>query len=343
MATLDLAQLHSRLEKTPLDSIYLIIGEEAFMVDDAIDRIRGRVLSKELEDFNLDIFYGQAADLSQVRDTIETLPLMAEKRLVLIKEAQDIKDKDLESLFPIIDNPVSSTVLVLSTKKIDQRKKIYKKCEQNGCVVKLQRPYENQIPSWIQYLAKRNRTAMTPDAIQLLQQLVGTHLIDLDNEIKKLSQYVGDERTINIDDVLHVVSKVRIDSVFDFTNAIGNNDKIRALLSLSNLIENGQNAVGILTLVARHLRVLMAVQDGLKEGLAGARLGTKVGISQFFIRQYIEQSRGWTMRKLEKTYEMLLETDRALKSSPISSHIWLENFVIKTCSYNSNNSKNLDA
>lgn len=333
MSTVDLAQLHSRLERNIIDPVYLVMSDEAFMIDDAIERIRSKVLTKGLEDFNLDVFYGQSADLNHIRDTIETLPLMAERRLIILKEAQDIKDKDLELLLPMLENPVSTSVVILTTKKMDQRKKFYKKSEQAGCVVKLQKPYPNQVPNWIHYLAQRNRAQISADSVLLLQQLVGSNLTDLDNEIKKLVQYAGGSRTIEVDDVLHVVSKTRVDSVFDFTNAIGNLDKARALLSLANLLENGQSEIGILMLVARHLRILMSIQDGLKAGVSGNALTARVGVSNFFIRQYIEQSRSWTSDKLERTYRALMETDRALKSSPLSSHIWLENFVIKTCAH----------
>jgi DNA polymerase III subunit delta len=103
------------------------------------------------------------------------------------------------------------------------------------------------------------------------------------------------------------------------------------IFCLANLLDHGQNEVGVLALISRHIRILKTVSDGLGEGLSGQRLGAKAGVSTYFLRQYTEQARKWNDHKIDRAFRALLDTDRALKSSPVASHIWLENFIIQTC------------
>ena len=88
----------------------------------------------------------------------------------------------------------------------------------------------------------------------------------------------------------------------------------------------------MLALNTRHFRILGQLKEGQKDGLSGTRLSTKAGIPQFLLTQYLEQIRLWDAKKIEKTFNVLEDTDRALKSSGVPPHVWLENFVLKTCS-----------
>jgi DNA polymerase-3 subunit delta len=100
---------------------------------------------------------------------------------------------------------------------------------------------------------------------------------------------------------------------------------------LANLLDHGQNEVGVLALISRHVRILKLVADGLREGLSGPKLASRAGVSPYFLKSYVDQARAWSDRKIEHTFQALVDTDRALKSSPVASHIWLENFVVQTC------------
>ncbi|MCB0361689.1 MAG: DNA polymerase III subunit delta, partial [Bdellovibrionales bacterium] len=201
-----------------------------------------------------------------------------------------------------------------------------------GTLVELKRPYENQVSSWIDYMAFTHGIELNSGAAGLLQQLVGSNLSEISNEILKLAQYLGEEkRPIREEDVVHIVSRSRVENVFNLTHAIGNKDKAQALTCLANLLDNGQNELAALSLITRHVRILQRIQEGMREGLAGLKLSTKAGVPQYFLQEYIRQSQQWSSGRIHQALLALHETDRAIKSSPLSSHIWLENFIIQTC------------
>ncbi|HVK61002.1 MAG TPA: DNA polymerase III subunit delta [Bdellovibrionales bacterium] len=318
--------------------LYFLYGDETYLIDDALANLESVILGDGLRDFNLNSFYGSEADPAQVRDAVETLPMMAQVRVVIIKEAHELGEKDWEALSPLLDNPVPTTALICVGQKIDKRKKYIKRFIDAGCVVEFKRPYDNQIPDWVKSIAKKHGLQLSGGAVELMQQLVGSNLSDIDAEMKKIAQYLSispkasDKQKVSEDDVMKVVSHVKLDSVFELTDAIGTRDRARALTCLANLLDNGQNEVGILALVSRHVRILKLVNEGVREGLSGQRLSARAGVSPYFLKSYVGQARTWNDRKIEDTFQALLDTDRALKSSSVAPHIWLENFIVQTCS-----------
>ena len=328
----DLRKLQVSLEKNPPRPLYLLHGEETFLVDQAVLAIKTKTLAEGAADFNCDVVYAPETTPGQVRDIVETLPMMVERRLVIYRGVETVKDEAWEQLLPVIENPITSTVLVLVTPKIDKRKKITKRLADSGVLVDLKKPYENQIASWIEYIAYLEDLKISPEVVVAIQQIVGTNLSEIQNEIRKVKQYLGPQaKSAELADVLKVVSKARVESVFNLTDAIGRRDRAKALVCLANLLEHGQNEIGVVSLLYRQIRILSAIYDGKKAGLSGVRLAEKVGVPEFFLKQYLDQVRLWDGPKFIEAIKALHETDKALKSSPVSSHIWLENFVVQVC------------
>ena len=316
--------------------LYFLYGEEVFLLNEAVNDLMKAALGDGLGDFNLNLFYGQDATPEKIRDAVETLPMMAQRRVVILKEGQDLSDRDMEDLLPVILEPVQTTTFIIVSEKVDKRKKFFKEILKTGVVVEFRKPFEQQIPAWIKYIAQKHDLIVGDSEALILHQIVGSSLLSIDNEMRKLNQYLGPKTKVSArvstEDIHQVVSQTRVDSVFDLANAIGARDQAGALVCLANLLDHGQNEVGALMLITRHIRILGLVQQGLREGLSGPKLCAKAGVPQFFLKKYVEQSRHWPIDKIENTFQALVDTDRALKSSPISSHIWLENFVIRTCS-----------
>ncbi|MCB0407547.1 MAG: DNA polymerase III subunit delta [Bdellovibrionales bacterium] len=327
----DLRRLQIETDRNGAGRLYLLVGEESFLIDESLSVIKKSALQNGPSDFNSDTFYCPEDKAETVRDTVEMLPMMCPQRLVIYKDVQILKEKDWDQLMPVIDEPVETTCFVLVAPKLDKRKKFYKKVSQSGVIVELKRPFDNQIPMWIDYIVGKRGLKIESEARALVQQFVGNNLSEIQSEVGKVHVFLGDRTTITSEDILKVISRSKIESVFDLANAIGKNDRAQALTCLANLLEYGQNEVGALALISRHIRILSILREGKRAGLGGARLSAKAGIPNFFLSEYVNQTRMWTDKKIHKTIHALQETDKALKSSPISSHIWLENFIIKTC------------
>ena len=312
-------------------TISYLCGEEEFFVEEALAYVRGQILVEASMDFNYDLFYARDTEASKIFDVIETLPMMATRRLVIVRNAHELREQDWKVLMPALENPVDSTFLVFTGKKLDSRKTLTKNITHHLEVFDFQKPYERDVPRWIEYICKKLGYTIEPGAIQLCMQIIGPHLLELQNEIRKIGQYIGDKTEITAQDVMAVASKIKLQSVFDLAKAIGQKDRTLALMCLAKLLEEGQNEVGILAMVHRHIRLLRQTRLGEQKGFHGRDLASFAGVPPFFVNEYKAQAHMWSERKIEKTYKVLLDTDKALKSSPVSSHIWLENFILQAC------------
>lgn len=332
MPVWDLKKLQQTLDKKNPGSLFLVYGDEPFLVKEALSVLLDHESWGPARDFNHDVFYAPETSASDVRDTVEMLPMMSGKRLVAYKNVDDLKDKDWEALMPVLEEPVETTTLVLVANKIDKRKKYYKKIYDSGVIVELRTPFENQIPMWIEYIALRSGLKLDRDVDRLIMQFVGVNLREIENELLKLKSFISPRLVVSADDVLQVVSKTRVESIFDLANAIGRGDRVSALTYLAHLLDDGQNEVAALAMISRHVRILSVINEGIKAGETGPKLSARAGIPNFFLKEYLGQARSWSEKKISATLQALYETDRALKSSTVPGHIWLENFILRTCS-----------
>jgi DNA polymerase III subunit delta len=332
LASVDQNKFYKDLESGNVSPVYFIFGDEPFLIEQCVDRLKYALLDENSVDFNYSLFYAADADVQNIKDTVETLPVFAQRRLVILKNAQELKDSEWAELESLFKNPVDSTVFALFADKIDKRKKHYKFLLENAAAIEYKKPYDNEIPRWITMYAQQFELKMTQAAVHRLHRLVGNNLSEIFAQLGKIKVYLGDERSVDVAEVNAVVSNSREENVFDFTKAVGQKDRVRALEQIVNLLDQGQSEIGIVSLLARHMRILLTVRTGMDQGIGGSKLANLANVSPYFIDEYCAQAKGWPVRKLEDSLVLLGETDKALKSSPLSSHIWLENMVIKSCS-----------
>lgn len=337
MAIIDQNKFYKDLEAGNVSPVYFIFGDEPFLIDQCVNRFKYGLLDENSLDFNYSLFYAGDADIYNVKDVVETLPVFAQRRLVILKNSNELKDSEWAELESLFKNPVDSTVFILFADKIDKRKKHYKNIIETSKAIEFKKPYDNEIPRWINYYAAQFELRLTQAAVHRLHRLVGNNLSEIYAQLEKIKIYLNDgtqqgPSNVDAEHVNAVVSNSREENVFDFTKAVGQKDRVRALEQIVNLLDQGQSEIGIVNLLARHMRILLTVRTGLDQGIGGTKLANLANVSPYFIDDYSAQAKGWPVRKLEDSLVLLGETDKALKSSPLSSHIWLENLVLKSCS-----------
>ena len=308
--------------------LLLLYGEDLYLIQQSLKLIKKSLAAPGTEDFNYNQFHADNNSVA-VRDAVELLPMMNPLRLVVYHDVHKLKEKDWDVLQPILETPVETACFVLVARTIDQRKKIYKQIKKTGQLLELKRPYDDKIPKWINYIAQQRGLHLSPPAVEALHHLLGNNLSDIDGELEKLSQCHSNKKEITGKDVSQMVSRLRIDTVFDLAEAIGRKDQGGALVCLASLLEQGQSEVAIVGFILRHIRILAVIKDS--KNLRGPALGQKVGVPHFFLSKYLRQSQAWEESQIRSAVEILSETDRAIKSSPLPKHLFLENFVIKAC------------
>jgi DNA polymerase-3 subunit delta len=218
--------------------VYVLHGDEAYYIDEISDAIQEHALEEHERDFNQSIVYGKEADLLTLISDLRSYPLMSERRLLILKEAQDFKL--LEELNTYIENPLSSTVLVIchKYKAIDARKKLLKSAAKVGVIFKSDKVKEYQLVDWTLNMVKAKGFGITSKANMLLVESLGNDLSRIVNEINKLAIFIEPGTTIN---EVHIEENIGISkdyNIYELANAVAVKDYLKAMKIVNYFDQN---------------------------------------------------------------------------------------------------------
>ncbi|QXE89260.1 DNA polymerase III subunit delta [Geomonas subterranea] len=323
-------EFNKAVEKGELASLYLLFGDEPYLVERAVKKLLDRAVDPGFRDFNLDVFYGNECKGEEVFSAAQTLPMFADRRVVLVKKGGDLSAHAMEVLLPYLQDPSPGTCLILQAEKVDGRKKFYAELKKRGEAVEFKRPYENQLGPYVRDEVRAAGKKIEPAAAELLGYLVGNNLQELVSQIEKLCIYCGKKETVAVADVKAIVSDTKVESVFEFTDALGSKDLPRALKMLTALLQDGEVPLRMLGAVARHFRQLWQVRELLDKKVPQSELAKASGINPYFLNKVTAQARNYTVVELQRIFERMLELDLAFKSGGLEEPL-LERFVMDAC------------
>lgn len=238
---LTFSELMAKLKKKAFDPVYFLHGEESYFIDAICDHIEENILSESEKAFNFSLLYGKDSDSRMVVDTARKYPLMSEKQLIILKEAQDMKTlKDLQSY---VESPTPSTILVVAYKngKLNMTTTLGKILKEKAMVMESKPLYDNQIGPWIEdYLAGLNRK-INPDSAELIAANIGSDLQKIVNEIDKLLLNVSTESVISNTEIEKHIGISRDFNVFELQKALAKKDVLLANKIVSYFSESGKN------------------------------------------------------------------------------------------------------
>ena len=216
-------------KKNIFKPLYWLEGEEEFYIDMVMDYAEHNLLNEADAAFNLSVFYGKDANWPDVVNACCRYPMFAQRQVVLLKEAQQMKE--IDKLENYISNPLASTVLVVSYKgkSIDGRSKLAKLLKTQGEVLIAKKLYDNQLPVWAgEYIQSKGFT-ITPRALSLLIDHIGNDLSRIANELEKVSMNLSERKNITEDDIEKFVGISKEYNVFEFQQALSNKNLVKAI------------------------------------------------------------------------------------------------------------------
>src|SRR5689334_24680270 len=178
-------------KKGSFKPLYWLEGEEDYFIDKAVDYAEHHILNESEASFNLSVFYGKDAEWPNIINACRRYPMFAERQVVLLKEAQQMRD--IERLEAYIENPLASTIFVVSykEKKVDGRTRLAKLLKEKGVVLTTKKLYENQLPEWTEELVESKELSISQKALALLVDHIGNDLSRIENEIDKIAINLG--------------------------------------------------------------------------------------------------------------------------------------------------------
>ena len=258
-------QLHAALRQQLPAPVYLVVGEEDLLRDEAVATLKAALLG-EGGDFNFDVFYGDEAAGTDILTCALEVPVFAERRMVLVKGAEKISAREAEVLLPYLAAPVQATTVIFVSTKLDGRLKFSQALGRAAVTIDCSPLRDVQLGPWVSRDAQRLGLKLDEKAVGVLKETSGGSLYAVRRELEKLASYITTDRPATDADVYQLRGVEPGASVFDLTLAIAEVQRGRVLSILARNLEAGEAPLRILGSLAWQYRRIWKMKELLREG-----------------------------------------------------------------------------
>ncbi len=308
-------QLIADLKKGNYHCVYLLTGEENYAVDVLSDYFECHVIPEDFRDFDQTVLYGRDVTMADVVSAAKRFPMMSPYQLILVKEAQEIRN--WEPLTGYLSNPQKQTILVFCYrhKKLDKRTQVYKAIHSKGIVFEKSKLYDSQLPDWILGYVREKGYDISQKGAMLIAESLGNDLSKIANELSKIFISAPKGSTITEEVIEDNVGISKDYNIFELQNAIGKKDVLKCNKIIKHFASNPKEYPIQATLPVLYnffIKVMMYHQVEDKKTAASA-----MGVSPFFLKDYQQAASHYSLGKLASIITYLSEAD--LKSKGIGN------------------------
>ncbi len=319
------------------DQIYLVHGGDSFIVK---SKMKSIIAKYDVDDFNINIYDAEETNISNAINDASTIPFMADKKIVIIKNAYFLTNEKLKkeinqdtaALARYLSNPVKETVLIITAPylKIDERKAITKALKKQSEVIYCEAMKKVDLTSWIRRQLGKQGIRIDKAAMDEFLKRVENNTQVAVNEMKKLLLYAEDINIITIDIIKKIITKNIEDNVYEITNNILDNKRSEALEIYNDLIMHSEDPLRILGILVNKYREILQVKLLLKDGKDQAGVASYYRCSSGRAYYMVKNARSVRMETVKKHLLSLEELDYKIKSGQINKRIGIELFILGT-------------
>jgi DNA polymerase-3 subunit delta len=312
--------------------LYFLMGEEPYYIDKLAAYIEEKVLTEEEKGFNQTVLYGRDVTIDDIISTAKRYPMMAERQVVIVKEAQDLI-RTIDKLESYADNPMASTVLVFcyKYKTLDKRKKLTKLLAKNGVVYESKKLYENQVGEWIKRVLSGKKYSIEPKANAMLVEFLGTDLSKINNELEKLQIILPAGSTITPKHIEENIGFSKDFNVFELRKAIGERNQLKAYTIAENFAQNPKdNPIVVTTSLVFSFFIQLLKYHGLKDRNP-KNVAAVLSVNPFFLKEYDVALKNYPMKKVSQIVGALRDID--VKSKGVGANAMSQSDLLREMLY----------
>ena len=324
-------EIISSISNKDFHPVYFLMGEEAFYIDKISDYISDNVLESQEKEFNQSVLYGKEVDVAQIIAEAKQFPFGATHRVVIVKEAQNIKN--IDELESYLDNPQPSTILVIcyKYKKLDKRKKFTKSLAKKALLFESKKLYDNQVPDWITKYLSEKGYKIEEKAAFMLAEFLGTELSNISNELDKLMVIIKKQEKITANIIEKNIGISKDYNIFEFQQALGKKDILKSNQIVNHFSANPKAhplvvTLGMLFSFFQKLMTYHSIKDKNKNNVAA-----ELKVSPYFVNQYSSAARNYSQSKLFDIFTHLKQYD--LKSKGVNNTSTVDGDLLKELVY----------
>ncbi len=329
----EVRQLITEIKQGELKPIYFLMGDEPYYIDKISQFIAENVLTEEERGFNQMTLYGKETSVDSIVSNAKRYPMMAEKQVVVVKEAQHLS-RTIENLAPYAEQPQPSTVLVICYKygKLDKRKKLYKLVRKTGVLFESKKLYENQVADWIRKILKGKGYTIGPKAAQILVECLGTDLSKISNELEKLLLIVPSGKEITPELIEENIGISKDYNNFELKKALGERNIPKASRILNYFAQNPKENPFVVTISLLHTFFTQLLNYHGLQDHSPKNVAQKLGVSPYFVDEYRVAAKNYPMKKVSQVITQLRVLDlkgKGVGATQISQMDLLKELLVK--------------
>ena len=312
--------------------IYFLMGEEPYYIDKLSDYIEQNVLAEEEKGFNQTVLYGRDVTIEDIVATAKRYPMMAERQVIIVKEAQDLT-RTIDKLESYVENPMLSTVLVFcyKYKTLDKRKKMTKLIDKVGVVYESKKLYDNQVGDWIKRVLSGKNYSIEPKANAMLVEFLGTDLSKINNELEKLQIILPKGSTITPKHIEENIGFSKDFNNFELLNALGSRNQLKAFQIVQYFSDNQKaNPLVVTTSTVFGFFIKILKYHGLKDRNP-KNVASVLGVSPYFLKDYDLALKNYPMKKVSQIVTALRDID--VKSKGVGANSLSQSDLLREMLY----------
>ncbi|MBT8267053.1 MAG: DNA polymerase III subunit delta [Bacteroidia bacterium] len=324
----EVKQLVKDIQNGQLKPIYFLMGEEPYYIDKLSEYIEDNVLDESEKGFNQMVLYGRDVSIEDIVANAKRYPMMAERQVVIIKEAQDLS-RTIEKLTSYAENPQMTTVLVINYKykKLDKRKALFKAINKVGVVFESKKLYENQVGEWIRRVLSAKKYSIAPKAAQMLVEFLGTDLSKINNELEKLQLNINEGGQITPELIEENIGISKDFNNFELRKAVGERNKVKAFQIINYFAENPKdNPVVVTVALLYNFFAQLLHYHGLNDKSPRA-VASSLRINPYFVSEYANAAKNFPMKKVSQVISTLRTYD--IKSKGVGANALPNGDILK--------------
>ena len=324
----EVVKIVNDIKNGTIKPIYFLMGEEPYYIDKLADFIEQNVLTEEEKGFNQTVLYGRDVSMEDIISTCKRYPMMADRQVVIVKEAQDLT-KTIDKLESYADNPMPSTVLVFcyKYKTLDKRKKVTKFIAKKGLVYESKKLYENQVGEWIKRVLQGKSFTIEPKANAMLVEFLGTDLSKINNELEKLAIVLPKNTMITAKHIEENIGFSKDFNVFELRKAIGDRNQMKAYQIAQYFADNPKdNPMVVTTSLVFGFFVNLLQYHGLKDRNP-KNVAAVLKVNPYFLKDYDVALKNYPMKKVSAIVGKLRDID--VKSKGVGANALSNSDLLK--------------
>lgn len=319
-------QIAEDIKQNNFKQIYLLYGEERYLRRQYRQKLQAALCS-DGDTMNVHFYSGKDIPVGEIIDLAETLPFLAERRVIFISDSGLFKSGG-EKLAEYLSSPCESTYFVFTESEVDKRSKLFKTVQSKGYAADFTVQDENTLKRWIAGTLGRDGKKITENTVQLIISKTGTDMDNIQTELEKLVCYCMDRDVVTDADVEAVCTTRISNHIFDMINAIADRKQKAALELYYDLLALKEPPMRILFLIARQCNMLLQAKEMKLKGHDNRTIGSKLGVPPFIAQKILNQASKFKTSTLRRAVQQCVEAESAVKTGRMNDMMSVEILIM---------------